>query len=119
MLHKSSVVNFPWFRDGSSVISGTANLADSGFTQTVLMVLPWPIFGLIGGLAIDGRWGGKVHGVAISVIAAALIYGLILALTRELATRGEMLSQLSVAAGWSLVADGLFLLPYPHAPGSG
>jgi hypothetical protein len=76
---------------------------DVGFKQVLLIAIPWPILGLIGGLAIDRRWGkGRVHGVALSMLAAAVLYEGLLWFTRQLTTPGEMLSHLSVAAGWGL-----------------
>jgi hypothetical protein len=67
-----------------------------------IIAFPWPIFGLMGGLAIDKRWGGgKVHGVALSMFAAAILYGGFLLVIRRLSGL-DLLSHLSVAAGWGL-----------------
>jgi hypothetical protein len=75
---------------------------DSGLTQMGIIAFPWPIFGLMGGLAIDKRWGGgKVHGVALSMFAAAILYGGFLLVIRRLSGL-DLLSHLSVAAGWGL-----------------
>jgi hypothetical protein len=71
-------------------------------TDIMLMALPWPIFGLAGGLAIDRRWGGKVHSVGLSMCAVAVLYTVILWLSNQLRVGGEMLSHVSVAAGWGL-----------------
>jgi hypothetical protein len=80
------------------------NLGDGAeFGQMMVIAFPWPIFGLIGGVAIDRRWGnGKSQSVALSVVAAAVLCEASLWLTGRLAPGGEMLSHLSMAVGWGL-----------------
>lgn len=93
--------------------------SDSGFTQTLLIALPWPIFGLVGGLAIDRRWGGRVYSVALAMFVAAALYCGVLALTGQLASKAEIASHLSVTAGWGLAlivcSSSAVLMPEEHA----
>jgi hypothetical protein len=63
----------------------------------------WPLFGLVGGLAIDRRWGkGKAPTVAITLLTAAASYEVLLCLLRMQKLSLEMLAHLSVALGWGL-----------------
>lgn len=76
--------------------------SDPDLTKMLPFALRWPVLGLVGGLVIDRRWGGKAHRVALAMFAAAILYGAVLWLTGNLKTSGEIASHLSVAAGWGL-----------------
>lgn len=74
----------------------------SDFPPGFLIALPWPILGFVGGFAIDRRWGGSVHNVALTMLIASVIFAIALRLNGNLDSFGEIASFLSVAAGWGL-----------------
>jgi hypothetical protein len=95
---------------------------NSSLTQIGVMALPWALFGFAGGFAIDKRWGnGKAERVVFSMFGAALLCGLALWTTGRMASLGEVLSHLSVVAGWGLaliVCSSSAILAPPQLPDS-
>jgi Kef-type K+ transport system membrane component KefB len=76
---------------------------DELLTKLGVIAIPWPLFGVIGGLAIDRRWGKRiVHGAALSIFSTAIVYELLLYALKIQTFNGEMVSHLSVALGWGL-----------------
>jgi hypothetical protein len=80
---------------------------DDVLAKICIVALPWPIFGLIGGVIIDKKWGkngrnGIVPTIALSMFAAATLYAVGLWRMRQTTGFGEILSHISIVAGWGL-----------------
>ena len=72
----------------------------------------WALFGLIGGLAIDRGWrNGKVSGIVLSVLVAALVVIVLVRLTDHVPSR-EIALGASAVLGWCL---SLLLFPSAEA----
>lgn len=78
--------------------------SDAGLAQMrsiFLVPFSWPVFGLIGGIVIDRRWGKcTCRSVALSIFATALLYSVGLWLSTRPASFGDVLPPLWVALGW-------------------
>ena len=94
----------PWAPSGVTRELATGKLdGDSSLMQLVVMALPWAVFGFAGGFAIDKRWrNGRAESVVLSMFGAALLCGTALWSTGRMTSLGEVLSHLSVVAGWGL-----------------
>jgi hypothetical protein len=66
-----------------------------------LVPFSWPVFGLIGGIAIDRRWGKSTcRAVAFSIFATAVLYSLGLWLGTRPPSLSDVLPPVWVALGW-------------------
>jgi hypothetical protein len=75
----------------------------SALGQMAVVTAPWALLGLLGGLAIDKRWrSGRSSSVAMSIMAAGLVSGIVLRLSNEITTMSEMLWHFSAVIGWAL-----------------
>jgi hypothetical protein len=122
---KQEVVHYaiPWApsRVTSELAQGKFE-GNATLLQLGVMTLPWAIFGLAGGIAIDRRWGnGKAERVVLSMLGPAFLCGIVLWKTGRVDSMGEMLSHLSVVAGWGLAliacSSSQILIPAQHAEG--
>ena len=91
-------------------------------------ILPWTLIGLIGGLAVDRRWGRRPsRNVAVAIfLAGALLFPALALLARRLgmgdftATPAEMAAHIFAVGGWAIslavfpFADPLFELVPVH-----
>ncbi len=79
---------------------------EGGFEQMqsiFLVPFSWPIFGLLGGIVIDRRWGKRPNqSVALCILVTALLYGLGLWLSTRPSSLADVLVPLWVALGWAL-----------------
>jgi hypothetical protein len=113
----------PWAPSRITQDFANGNLnGNSSLTQLGVMALPWALFGFAGGFAIDKRWGnGRAERVVFSMIGAALLCGVALWATGRMASLGEVMSHLSVVAGWGIAlivcSSSAILIP-PQLPDS-
>ncbi len=111
----------PWAPSGITEKLATGRVdGNSSLLQLCVMALPWAVFGFAGGFAIDKRWGnGRAERVVLSMFGAALFCGVALWTTGRIASLGEVLSHLSVVAGWGLAlivcSSSAILIPAPQA----
>jgi hypothetical protein len=113
----------PWAPSRITQDLATGNLdGNSSLTQLGVMALPWALFGFAGGFAIDKRWGnGRAERVVLTMFGAGSLCGLVLWTTGRIASFGEVLSHLSVVAGWGLaliVCSSSAILVPPQLPDS-
>ena len=101
--HQALRLAFPFLSaQFAADLSKSDLVAGRGFGTLVILTLPWVAFGLAGGLVIDKRWGGpKPWGVALGILVAGLLTGIILLGTGKIGF-GEMISHLSAVVGWGL-----------------
>jgi hypothetical protein len=82
----------------------------NSISTVAVNLLLWSILGLIGGLAIDKKWGdGSTRHVVLSVLAAALIVVFVLRFT-QIADSEKISLGVAAVLGWCLS-----LLIYPNA----